>query len=91
MGFNRRGQRTPKPIRVHCRGGSEGYGRPDRMLRGTNVVGYGASVSPREVPTRVLNWYFCVCIPGTLKSRSPASQPVENLLLADNVRGGPIT
>ena len=57
----------------------------------TNAVGDGAPVSLREVPTRVLNRYFCVSIPGMLKSRSPASQHVENLLFADNVRGCPIT
>ena len=39
----------------------------------------------------VLNWCFGVSMPGTLKSRSQASQPAPNRLLSNNVRGCSIT
>ena len=88
MGFNPVGGDEGSRSRSASTLGASGTGPsprsgPEAFI--TNAVGNGAAVSPREVPTRVLNWCFCVSIPGTLESRPPASQPVRNLLLADNV------
>ena len=41
------------------------------------AVGEGAIVFPRNAFTRVSDWCFGVSMPGTLKNRSQASQPVS--------------
>ena len=50
-------------------------------------LGDGAALSPGEVPTRVLNWCFCVSMPGTLKGRLQDSQPLGNALMCQDVSG----
>ena len=55
------------------------------------AIGEGEAATPRNTLARVSNNCFGVSMPGTLKSRSQASQPVGNLLLSDNVRGWSIT
>lgn len=53
----------------------------------TETFGDGADVSPRNTFTRLLNCCFGVSMPGTLKGRSPASQPMANALICQEVSG----
>ena len=73
------------PISGGFRGGTVPRGWVGGFI--TNAVGDGAAVSPREVPTRVLDWCLGVSMLGTLKSPVQDSQPLGNALVCQEVSG----